>query len=172
MRRVLIVRPGISKVNDPNKIGGLAFGGVNAPLIPDGVRQSYRAGHIIRKTFAVEPVGTDVAVAAEYLRAKETAIAAGFDPRDMGFYAVLNEARIGIRSSELWDKLARREIPRAAIRAAEILLENPPPEPVWITGDGLLEPAVREVMGLPLPENPFPDFGEIRELPIDQSEPK
>jgi hypothetical protein len=171
MRRVLIVSPGISAADDPNRKGGLAFGRMDAPLIIDGLQQGFEAGHKLRKTFAIEPVGTDVAV-SEYLRAKETAIAAGFDPRDIGVYAVLNEVRIAIQSSELWDRLAHREIPRAAIRAAEILLENPPPEPVWITGDGLLEPAVRKVMGLPLHENPFPDFGEVRELPIDQTKSK
>ena len=67
---------------------------------------------------------------------------------------------------ELKDTIANRRHTRIALKAAELILESPPEERVWVT-HGLVIASLCEVLGIANQFEHFvPKFCEIRELPI------
>jgi phosphohistidine phosphatase SixA len=165
MRRVLVVRHGFSAANDRNNIGTPSFGHPDAKLMPLGIEQARKMGSKLRQTYAVEPVGTDVAV-SQLQRTYETALYAGFDPRQIGRYATLNEITPGIPLKKIKAMIDKEIIPEVATFTALRILERPPVQPVWITS-GFVITALTKELGLQNNYEFFiPKFGEIRDLEI------
>ena len=162
---VLVGRHAISAANDRNNIGTLLFGHPDAPLIELGCEQSYEMGNVFRTKYGIDLENTEVAVSA-MRRSQDTARAAGF----IGLkpYDILNEVDTLLDYPILREWIDQKRHSDVAIKAAELILKNPPKESVWIT-HGLVIASLCEILGIVNQFDDFvPKFCEIRELPIDR----
>ena len=162
----LLVRHGLSKANDRNNVGALAFGRPDAGLMELGRTNARDLNGIFRTNFGFIPEETPVAT-SDLLRTKETAREAGF--LNLAHYACLNEVIHGMELPELRHMLRiERKVPTAASRQAERILTNPPTESIWFT-HGLVIIGLCNVLGIEREHTTrfVPEFCEIVELPID-----
>ena len=163
---ILVIRHAISEANNRDNIGTLAFGAKNAPLMktlaPEQIRRCKKE---LWDTYAINT--TRVAVATSELeRTKETARGLGF--RKLHPNALLNEVEHGLEREVFKQMKHARQLPPAAIKAAEAILANPPVEKVWVA-HGLVIAGLCHVLRPRLQhtfEHFIPRFCEIRALPI------
>ncbi|MDB5184201.1 MAG: hypothetical protein JWN38_9 [Candidatus Saccharibacteria bacterium] len=159
----LLGRHSLSEANNRHNYGTPAFGHADAPLMAEGRLIAQNMGLEFEAVHGIIPSATPAAV-SKMLRAQETAQEAGFV--DLREYAVLNEVDTRLPHPELKDAIANRRHTSVALKAAELILEDPPEEPVWIT-HGLVIASLCEVLGVANRFEHFvPRFCEIRELPI------
>jgi len=159
----LVGRHSLSEANNRNNYGTPAFGHADAPLMAEGRSMAQTMGVEFEAIYGIIPAATPAAV-SKMLRAQETAREAGFV--DLNEYEILNEVDTRLPHPELKDAIANRRHTSIALKAAELILENPPEEQVWIT-HGLIIASLCEVLGVAKQFEHFvPKFGEIRELPI------
>ncbi|HSX45358.1 MAG TPA: histidine phosphatase family protein [Candidatus Saccharimonadales bacterium] len=159
---VLVVRHGLSEANNRDNIGTLAFASDEAPLMEQGRQQARLLGETLTFNYGVEIGDTEVATSTLY-RTQETAREAGF--KALKTYAVLDEVLHGIELPQLREMLDKKQLPPAAIEAAENIIENPPSEPIWFT-HGLVIAGLCQVMGVAEDQRFIPRFCEVRQLPI------
>ena len=159
----LVGRHSLSEANNRNNYGTPAFGHPDAPLMDEGRSIAQRMGVEFEAVHGIIPVTTPAAV-SKMLRAQETAREAGFV--DLNEYKILNEVDARLPYPDLKDAIANRRHTSIALKTAELILENPPEEQVWIT-HGLVIASLCEVLGVANQFERFvPKFCEIRELPI------
>lgn len=159
----LVARHSLSEANNRNNFGTPAFGHADAPLMPEGRAIAQEMGKDFQECFGVVPEKTKVAVSG-MLRSQETATEAGF--ADLKVYTAINEVDTKLPYHELRESITSRQHTTVAIKAAELILENPPEEEVWIS-HGLVIASLCEVLGISYKFERFiPKFCEIRELPI------
>jgi hypothetical protein len=159
----LVGRHSLSEANNRDNYGTPAFGHADAPLMSEGCSIAKKMGVEFQAVYGIIPATTPAAV-SKMLRAQETASEAGFI--DLSEYAILNEVDTRLPHPELKDAIANRRHTIVALKAAELILENPPEEHVWIT-HGLVIAGLCEVLGVANQFEHFvPKFCEIRELPI------
>ena len=159
---ILVIRHGLSEANNRNNLGTLAFASGQAPLMEHGREQARLLGKTLAESFGIIPDGKQVAT-SEMARTQETAREAGF--QHLSTYAILNEVSHGMELTDLRAALDKRQLPPAAIEAAEAILETPPSEDVWFT-HGLVIASLCQVLGAAQDERFIPRFCEVRELPI------
>lgn len=159
----LVIRHSLSEANNRHNYGRPAFGHPDAPLMSEGRLIAQRMGLTLQDTHRVIPDTTPVAV-SNMLRAQETAREAGFV--QLNPYEILNEVDTRLPHPELRAMIDSRQHTDVALRAAKLILENPPEERVWVT-HGLVIASLCEVIGVARKFEHFvPKFCEIRELPI------
>jgi hypothetical protein len=159
----LVGRHSLSEANNRNNYGTPAFGHAGAPLMPEGRSMAKEMGEEFRFVYGIIRVRTPVAV-SKMLRSQETAREAGFIL--LREYECLNEVDTKLPLPELKESIINRRQTAAALKAAELLLQTPPPEEVWIT-HGLVIAGLCELLGIAdRYEHFIPKFCEIRELPI------
>jgi hypothetical protein len=159
----LVGRHSLSEANNRNNYGTPAFGHADAPLMPEGRLIAQNIGVEFESVHGIIPATVTVAV-SKMLRAQETAREAGFI--NLIEYAILNEVDTQLLHPELKNAIANRQHTTVALQAAELILENPPAEQVWVT-HGLVIASLCEVLGIASQFEHFvPRFCEIRELPI------
>lgn len=160
----LVIRHGLSEANNRENYGTPAFGNPNAGLMKQGVRQAIELGDALRRNDFIDADQPIVAV-SQMRRTWETANLAGF--HSLRPYALLNEVSHGLSLEDKARIKATRILPLVALRAAEEVLSNPPEEYIWFS-HGLLIASMCKVLNIY--QNPndtfYPDFCEIRELPI------
>jgi hypothetical protein len=158
----LVIRHGLSEANNRNNVGTLAFASREAPLMEQGVEQ---AKHLRQYLFDSRGITTsDTRVATSTLeRTQQTAREAGFT--EIATYKALDEVEHGLELTELRAMLGRKELPDAALKAAELILGNPPTEGVWVS-HGLVIAGLCQVIGANEDMRFIPRFCEIREIPI------
>lgn len=155
----LLVRHAVSEANDKTSP---AFGSPNAKLLDVGIAQADILGEALRKNHNLNPAGVTAAT-SKLLRTQQTARCAGF----VGIqpYSELNEVTLTMRRDEIIEALQTQVTPRAAIVAAQTILEQPPTEQVWIT-HGLVIAGLCQVLGVSKQYSFIPAFCEIREINI------
>ncbi len=159
----LVVRHSLSEANNRNNYGTPAFGHADSPLMSEGRQIARNMGLELQNIHGVNPARKPAAV-SKMLRSQETASEAGFI--DITEYAILNEVDTKLPYPELKEVIASRRHTAIALKAAELILENPPKEQIWIT-HGLVIASLCEVLGISNQfENFVPKFCEIRNLPI------
>lgn len=159
----LVGRHGLSEANNRNNYGKPAFGNPNAPLMPEGCDMARRMGTEFVDVYGITPAATPVAV-SKMQRSQQTAQEAGFV--DLREYAILNEVDTQLPLPELRAAIDNRQLADVALKTAELILENPPEESIWIT-HGLVIASLCDVLGIADKYEHFiPKFCEIRELPI------
>lgn len=159
----LVGRHSLSEANNRLNYGTPAFGHADAPLMPEGIPIALNMGAEFEAVHGIIPAVTPVAV-SKMLRAQETALEAGFV--HLNKYEILNEVDTKLPHPELKDTIAKRQHTEVALKSAELILENPPEEQVWVT-HGLVIASLCEVLGIAKQFEHFvPRFCEIRELPI------
>ncbi len=137
-----------------------SFGAEGPPISKQGVADAERAGREIEKlgiNLAAEPVAIST-----YLRTKQTAEAAGF--KKLRADPSLNEIFTGIPNDQLKDMVAKRQVPEIVLQKAQAILDNPPPEKVWVT-HGLVIIGLRELLGMQADPFDLPQ-GQFIELEV------
>lgn len=143
MPLVKVIRHAHSTANDANVPEGsaadLAFANRNAEISDRGKGQCVAFARTLRE-HGIDVKRTPVAV-SEYTRTKQTALLLGFPEELIKVYPVLNEVDYGMDLTALRESLRKNEIPPiafAAVRKSTLkVLQNQPPEKIWIT-HGLL----------------------------------
>lgn len=159
----LVARHSLSEANNRYNYGKPAFGHADAPLMPEGRIIAQDMGVEFETVYDINPAANPVAV-SKMLRSQETAIEAGF--MDLREYHILNEVDTQLPYPELKAAIADRRHTAIGLKAAELVLKNPPEEAIWVT-HGLVIAGLCEVLGIANQfENFVPTFCEIRELPI------
>ena len=158
----LVIRHGLSGANDKERYGTPAFGNPQASLMHAGVEQATQLGEFLTEKFGIVVQDEPVAV-SEMLRTQETAIFAGF--RILTIYPELNEEKGGLSDAAVRKALNTRHSPEAVIRAARLIIENPPTENVLITHAFVIATICKE-LGVYGSLRFHPKFCEVRELPL------
>lgn len=144
---------------DGHKNNRLLLDTLGAPLSSDGIEQAKSLGDKL----LVSGIRKSEAVAVSNLiRTQQTAQHAGYN--NIRCSALLDEVQTGLPTEILNNLLDKKEVPAEAIRRAQMILENPPPELLWIT-HGLLIVGLHEVLGIHR-QHFIPGFCEISELDI------
>jgi len=162
---VLVIRHGLSEANNRANLGTLAFASGEAPLMQLGIEQAWELNQRLRTEYDIDVGNTQVAT-SQLKRTQETAWEAGF--HHLATYPVLNEVDHGMELPKLRTALHFKELPEAALKAAETILENPPTESIWIT-HGLVIAGLCQILGASQDARFIPRFCEIRELPIESA---
>jgi hypothetical protein len=160
----LVARHGLSFAN---KRDSLAFGSGEAPLMARGQLQARTLGATLQDVYGINVAETAVAV-SELRRSQETAHEAGF--KKIIVHAVLNEVMHNMNEPEWRAMIAEDRLPQAATDRAELILEDPPLEPIWIT-HGAIIAGLCVVQGIAQKGMLIPKFCEIRELPLETCRP-
>jgi len=159
---ILAIRHGLSKANDKRLA---AFGRRDAILLPLGIEQAKDTGTVLVSKHGINPESEPVA-ASNMFRSQQTALVAGYTT--VRTYSVLDEVNVP-KTPELREAIDRNEIIPEAREAAEAVLASPPTEGIWFT-HGYLIAALCELTEIDTGNLSFiPEFGEIRELPIEVS---
>lgn len=170
MRTVTLIRHAHSKANEADSSNltgeGLAFANRSAGLTDEGKLQCQELELLLRTRHGVIPAKTKVAVST-FERTRLTAVELGFviiNP-----YAQLDEVDPGLpiekyrRYVEGHHRLPEVSL-RAAIAAAEVVLENPPEEEVWIS-HGLLIAGICSILEIGQQYDRLnPEQCEVREI--------
>lgn len=159
---IYVTRHELSEANNRDNIGTPAFGAKDAPLMMIGRKAAVAKGRTFAQDYGVRPIFTRAAV-SELLRTQQTARAMGFWRQKR--YALLNEVLLDKSGPELRAMLDAKQLPPAALRAAEAVLNSPPAEKVWVT-HGLLIAGMCYILGVHTFERFIPRFGEVRVLHI------
>ena len=161
--KILVGRHALSEGNNRDNNGTLLFGHPAAPLMELGRGQSQEMGRAFLDTYGVKPATTPIAV-SNMLRSQETARYAGFN--HLVQYEQLDEVDTELDYSILKQWINEKRHTDIALKAARLILENPPKESVWIT-HGLVISAMCEILDVTYKfDNFLPKFCEIRELQI------
>ncbi len=159
----LVARHSLSEANNRDNYGTPAFGHADAPLMSEGRTIAQKMGKEFEVSHGIIPF-TTLAAVSMMLRSWETAVEAGFV--DLNEYEILNEVDTKLPHPELKAMMANRQHTEVALKAAHLILENPPEEQIWVT-HGLIIASLCEVLGIANQFEHFvPKFCEIRELPI------
>lgn len=159
---ILVARHGFSAANDRDQYGTPAFGNPESSLMPQGRDQAATLGELLVVEYGIELATEPVAVSM-MRRTQETAIVAGF--RKLSIYPELNEEKGGLSDKEIREVLATKRPPEATIKAARYLIENPPPEKIWVA-HALLIATICQELEVYGDARFTPKFCEVRELPI------
>ena len=160
----ILVRHGLSEANNRNNHGNLALAGASAPLMKEGFAQAREAGQLLVARYGVEILSEPAAVST-MRRTQETADTLGLTNQTL--YPELQEVAHGMDLADLRQLLSSGDLPDAALRTAEDLLDNPPAEGLWVT-HGLVIAGLCRVLGVERDyDRLIPRFCEIRELPIN-----
>jgi phosphohistidine phosphatase SixA len=159
---ILVIRHGLSEANNRHNAGSLAFASGEAPLMALGREQAHQLGEKLAAHYGIDVASQQVATST-LRRTQETAHEAGFTA--ITAYASLDEVKHGMELPDLRTALYKRHLPYAALVAVETILNDPPPEQVWIT-HGLVIAGLCEVLNVAQGERFIPKFCEVRELPV------
>lgn len=160
---ILVGRHALSEGNNRENLGTPLFGHPDAPLMELGRGQSQDMGRAFLEKYGIMPANTPVAV-SNMLRSQETAQYAGF--AQLVQYVQLNEVDTELDNTILHQWISEKRHTEIALKAARLILENPPKESVWIT-HGLVIASLCEILKVSDQfENFLPTFCEIRELQI------
>lgn len=157
---VLVVRHALSSANIK---GSPSYGDPEARLVDEGIEQGEKIGITLARSYGINPALTPVAV-SNHNRTDETADAAGFLNRVP--YAALNEVENWKDIPNLRDLIRAGQLPPQAIERARLVLSQPPRESIWIT-HSLVIAGLCAVLEVHQDKHITPNFGEIRELPIE-----
>jgi hypothetical protein len=164
---IFAIRHALSEANNRNNIGTLAFASKDAPLMDPGREQARRRASMLLGDYGINAAGTPAAVSS-LLRTEETARVMGFQL--IKAYEQLDEVEHGMSGPEFRALLDNGRLPQASLDAAEVILQNPPSEKVWIT-HGLVIAGLSQVLGVSDQfERLIPKFCEVRELPMPLTE--
>lgn len=159
---VLACRHGLSEANNRYNQGALAFASKYAPLMKLGRQQAVHLGIDLVQMYGVSQ--EDPVAVSELRRSQETATKAGF--KRQRIYPILNEVNLRAVLQNPQNHLVNDTLPDAAIAQAQLILENPPAERVWVT-HGLVIAGLCVALGAHRDKRLIPRFCEVRELPID-----
>jgi broad specificity phosphatase PhoE len=157
----LAIRHGHSEANVQ---GGPAFNDEGAPLDERGRAEAQALIPILTsKPYDIGILTTPVAV-SRLFRTEDTALHVGFQHIER--YKVLNEVE-GLTLKEVNHIRATKELTRRVLLHSAKLLNNPPKEKVWIMSALNLAGVCKLLDIYQDPDGyPWPDFCEIRELPL------
>jgi hypothetical protein len=158
---VLAIRHALSSANIH---GSASYGDPEARLVSKGIEQGETIGTTLVDSYGIDPSLTPVAV-SNSKRTDETAETAGFVDRIP--YEVLGEVENWKDIPDLMDLIRAGQLPPQAIEKAKLVLSQPPKEPIWIT-HSLVIAGLCTLLEVHQDKHIFPNFGEIRELPIGQ----
>lgn len=153
---VLVIRHAISEANIMNAL----VCNETACLTGSGMQQARKLGSRLVEEYGID-ILQSVAV-SELLRTQQTATEAGFV--DMNSYAILDEVR-GVGIADLRRFRESGELPIAAVKKAEAILEEPPKESVWFSS-GFVIASLCVTLGIPREDRLIPDFCGITNLKI------
>lgn len=164
--RKLVIRHSLSEANNRENLGTPAFASADAPLMDGGRIIANVLGITLHDTYHIDTVEA-FAATSTMLRTSETAVCAGFDPRHLVAYPILDEVQKSRDFIELRTMLDAGIVPPEAIEAAYRVLENPPQEEIWFT-HGLVIAGLCKVLGVYQDARVVPRFCEVRELVIER----
>lgn len=130
--------------------------------MPLGEQQAIELGKRLTNDYSFDVTTEPVAVSM-IRRTQETAIVAGF--RRLHIYPELNEEKGGLSDIDVRVALDERRPPEATRRAAQLLIDHPPKEKIWIASAFLIATICQE-LGVYQSTRFTPRFCEIRELPL------
>lgn len=157
---IYVVRHGQTVVGrEPKEIWD-SYGPLGPPLNDESIQKSRKLQAQFRD-LGID-VGTEPAAISQYLRTRQTAVAAGF--KTIHENALLNEINTEnpARSQQL---IKQGQVPEEARVAAEVLLLRPLKERVWFT-HGLVIAALLLVTGQNSSEDLEPPYAEIIKIQL------
>lgn len=157
MRTIYLVRHAESTGTRYNRH---EFSKEGAPLSAFGEQQATS----LHKQFEVLGVNFDDTVAtSQLMRTQQTSKLAGFKNRVA--YKELNEIEHRLPKDAIEALITARKVTPAALDAAKLLLQNPPPESIWFT-HGMLIAAIAELLDISKDQLFIPDMASINEIEI------
>jgi broad specificity phosphatase PhoE len=157
-----VARHGFSAANNRDNFGTPAFGNPDAPLEELGREQARLMGYQLKNEFGINLRSTAVAVSS-LRRSQETAQEAGF--HKLRIYSQLDEIEHGLSYEELGEALQTASPPQTAFDAVDLMINDPPPEGVWVT-HALRIATLCRVQNVYQDARFLPKFGEIRSIPV------
>lgn len=157
---VIVLRHGLSEANNRKNIGTLAFAASDAPLMEQGRTGSRKLHITLKQEFGIDTRSTPAATST-YSRTMETAILAGHVITTP--YGLLDEVSHGLELPHLRQLLDQKQLPVAALRTAEAILEKPPSEAIWYT-HGLVIAGLCKILDTHQDRRFIPEFCEARAL--------
>lgn len=137
------------------------YGKEGGALLDAGIAESKALKHKFL-ALGINPKIEQVAI-SELKRTYQTAIYAGFT--NITKYPSLNEVDPPLDPELIEDMIKRKELPEDAVIRARVILENPPPENIWVT-HGLIIAGLATELGIPLDHLFIPKMGSISTIEI------